>query len=422
MQQSNIGPVDADCGTSVPEPEELVRRARSLRPLLREEQQRCEDRGHPSAEVARAMREAELFRVLSPRRYGGYEMPLPVFYSVVMEIARGCPSTGWWYALGAGHAVQVSSYLEQEGQDEIFAAGPDFSAPWSFNSRDASISPVDGGYRVSGKWAFCSGAPHADYFMGGMSVADGEGRTTSHENSWVSSTLTVIVPKGSFRILDDWGDLLGMRGSGSNGVVLDDVFVPRHMTIRMSRAPTLLGDTPGTRLHDGNPLYGGLFQAFAEGSLAAMAVGTAEAAIDEYVHLLKTRNDGLTGRRRIDVEDYQRTLGLAVVTADTARAAAIRGAEIYMETAQRSVRKIAPFTNEVGVRLDGMYHVVERLVGEVVESLLRTASSAAARNGERLQRYHRDVTTLRSRREQLDFCAAGIALEYLKALDRAKEA
>lgn len=420
MIQSNARPVDA--GASVPEAEELVRRARSFQTLLREQQQQCEERGHPSAEVADALREAGLFRILSPRRYGGYEMPLPVFYSVIMEIARGCPSTGWWYALGAGHAVQVSSYLEKAGQDEIFAKGPDFSAPWSFNSRNARIVPVDGGYRVSGNWAFCSGAPHADFFMGGMSVADGEGRMTSHENSWVSSTLTVVVPKGRFQMLDDWGDMLGMRGSGSNSVVLEDVFVPHHMTIRMNRAPTLLGDTPGTRLHGGNPLYGGLFQAFAEGSLAAMAVGTAEAAIDEYAHLLKTRNDGLTGRLRVDVEDYQRTLGLAVVTADTARAAAIRGAEIYMETAQRSVRKIAPFTNEVGVRLDGMYHVVERLVGEVVESLLRTASSSATRNGEKLQRYHRDVTTLRSRREQLDFCAAGIALEYLKAADQAKKA
>jgi 3-hydroxy-9,10-secoandrosta-1,3,5(10)-triene-9,17-dione monooxygenase len=93
----------------------------------------------------------------------------------------------------------------------------------------------------------------------------------------------------------------------------------------------------------------------------------------------------------------------------------MRGAELYMERSARSIAGITPFTNEAGVRLDGMYHMVEKLVGEVVETLLRTASSVASRNGQKMQRYWRDVTTLRSRRDQLDFRAAGIALEYLKA-------
>ncbi|WP_315928217.1 acyl-CoA dehydrogenase family protein [Mesorhizobium sp. SP-1A] len=401
--------------TAPPDSEELIARARKLQPLLREEQQACEERGHPSRDVAKAIRDAGLFRILSPKRYGGYQMALPNFYAVIMEIARGCPSTGWWYALGAAHAVQVSSYLEKQGQDEVFAHGPDFCAPWSFNADRATALPVAGGYRVSGKWAYCSGAPHADFFMGGMSVPDMQGRTASRETSWIAPTLTVVVPRGQFEMLDDWGDFLGMRGSGSNSVVLQDVFVPDHMTIRMNHAATLFGETPGSRLHDGAALYGGLFNAFAEGSLAAMAAGTAMAAIDEYIQIMKTRTAGFSGRRRIDIEDYQRTLGLAIVMADTARAAAIRGAEIYMETSARSVADIAPFTNEAGVRLDGMYHMIEKLVAEVVESLLRTASSAASRNGQKLQRYWRDVTTLRSRRDQLDFRAAGIALEYLKA-------
>jgi 3-hydroxy-9,10-secoandrosta-1,3,5(10)-triene-9,17-dione monooxygenase len=414
MIQSGIKAADPTAMVA-PDLEEVVRRARTLQPMLREEQQACEERGYPSAEVAGAIRDAGLFRILSPRLYGGYQMPLPNFYATIMEIARGCPSTGWWYALGAAHAVQVSSYLEEQGQDEVFAGGPDFCSPWSFNSHHAVALPIEGGYRVSGTWAYCSGAPHADFFMGGMSVPDIHGRTATRETSWISPTLTIVVPKGQFEVLDDWGDLLGMRGSGSNGVVLKDVFVPNHMTIRMDHAATLFGDTPGSRLHDGEALYGGLFNAFAEGSLAAMAVGTAEAAIDEYIHLMKTKNAGLSGRRRVEMEDYQRTLGLAIVTADTARAAAIRGAEIYMERSARSVSGIAPFTNEAGVRLDGMYHMVEKLVGEVVETLLRTASSAASRNGQKLQRYWRDVTTLRSRRDQLDFRAAGIAVEYLKA-------
>ncbi len=292
MGQANTKAADR-VDEMVPDLEELVRRARALQPLLREEQQACEERGHPGAEVARALRDAGLFRMLSPRAYGGYQMPLPSFYAVIMEIARGCPSTGWWYALGAAHAVQVSSYLEKEGQDEVFAGGPDFCAPWSFNADRAIAMPVDGGYRVSGKWAYCSGAPHADFFMGGMSVPDIHGRTASRETSWIAPTLTVIVPKGHFTVLDDWGDMLGMRGSGSKTLIFDKVFVPEH---RIQAARDMMeGKSAGFGLYPDSKIFYTPYRPYFASGFSSISLGIAERMLEAFKEKTRNRVRAYTG-------------------------------------------------------------------------------------------------------------------------------
>jgi 3-hydroxy-9,10-secoandrosta-1,3,5(10)-triene-9,17-dione monooxygenase len=127
--------------------DELIARAEALRPMLREQQASCEARGYPSEEVYAALAEAGLFKILRPSHFGGYQMRLKEFYRVVIEVARGCPSTGWWFALGAGHNAQIASYFSPEAQARIFGAAENFHAPWSFAAQGARIRPVEGGPR-----------------------------------------------------------------------------------------------------------------------------------------------------------------------------------------------------------------------------------------------------------------------------------
>lgn len=386
--------------------DELVARAAALRPLLREEQAATEANGFPIQKVYDALSEAGLFHILKPRRFGGYEMNLDDFYRVVIEVARGCPETGWWFALGTGHAAQIASYFDERAQSEIFGLRPNFQAPWSFAAQKPTAEKVEGGYRVSGTWLYCSGIPYASHFMGNIPLPVSAGASGR-------PMLTIVIPEGGFTRLDNWGDLMGMKGSGSHGVTVENVFVPDHMTFSFDGEAGIEGPTVGVTLHD-NFIYGGLFAAFAEGGLAAMATGLAYAAIDEYEELIATRNTPGTGTLRAYNPDYQRCYGQAVALADSARAITLQGGALYLHHAQQCATGKEPFSLEKAARMDGMYHTAERMVYEAVEMLVRTASSASLKDGARLPRYMRDIIMCVSRgHDQFEFRAANIAKEML---------
>ncbi|MGE4339309.1 MAG: hypothetical protein AB7E55_25560, partial [Pigmentiphaga sp.] len=239
------------------------------------------------------------------------------------------------------------------------------------------------------------------------------GKNAAEANLWATEMLVIVVPKGQYTMLEDWGGLLGMRASGSNSVVLEDVFVPDHMTFTFNRARRLFGDTVGSAQHNSNPLYAGSFNAFAEGSLAATSVGLAEAAIDELTRIVTSgKMPGTGGLMKMDLPEVQRLLGTAMAKTDMVRCATLRGGQVYMEAAERAVTKIAPFTNETSLRLDGMYHAINREVGDIIDMLLRAASTSSLLDGQRMQRYFRDAVMLRSRREQLENKALEISREY----------
>src|SRR5665213_2905381 len=108
-------------------PSELIARAAALRPALIEQQAQTEERTYHSEELHQAFDDAGIYRLYVPRRYGGYEFDVPTYMRVVVEIARGCVSTGWCLGLTMNHALMVGSWWPQQAQDQIFAGG-DFRA------------------------------------------------------------------------------------------------------------------------------------------------------------------------------------------------------------------------------------------------------------------------------------------------------
>ena len=185
---------------NVPEPalrpDQMVARAVALRSRLRDDQADTEANSRYSKDMHDAFVEAGFYRMLQPRMFGGYEFDIQTFYRTIIEIARGCPSTGWMLCLGAGHALQLGSSFSKEAQAEI--AGPDghFVAPLSVGNFPGTrpACPVDGGYRVSGKWRYASGVPYSTHFMG---LADVEGSDSGEIR-------LVVVPRDSYEVLDDW--------------------------------------------------------------------------------------------------------------------------------------------------------------------------------------------------------------------------
>ena len=208
-----------------PEPdltqEEIVQRARDLVPVLRERQALCEELRRLPDETSRDFIEAGFYRILQPRRFGGYEFDLPTFAKVTMALARGCPSSGWTYALVAGHAHMFSALWPEHCQIDVYGENGDFRMPG--NVRFGSATKVDGGYRMTGAWDYVSGCDSATHFVLAAEVpSESEGAEPER--------FTCVVDADQCEIVDNWY-VHGLRGSGSKRVTAEDVFVPAYRTI-----------------------------------------------------------------------------------------------------------------------------------------------------------------------------------------------
>jgi 3-hydroxy-9,10-secoandrosta-1,3,5(10)-triene-9,17-dione monooxygenase len=371
-------------------PDEVVRRAASFRDELRQAQDEADQRGHHSAEMNRAFVAAGLYRILQPRRFGGYEFDHATFYRAMLEICRGHPSVGWCLTLGASHCALIAAHWPQEAQADFFGAAGEFRAPHR-TGNTGSIRRGDGGYVVEGSWNYASGIPHATHFVGSAALTEG-GRERS---------MAFVVARDRFEILDDWGGdaTLGMRASGSNGVRMGETFVPEHHVIEMGPGLWSAGPTPegtfGTRLH-GNPMYLGRMMGPYHSSLVVPVIGAARAAIDEF--------DGIARARRTrwapvtswaEHGDHQRQVGLAIMMTDAAEAILFRACDLYKEYCRRWAEDGTEFTLQDSFRLWTMQIQAGHLAGDATEIMFRAASSAAARKGQPMERYYRDISMYR---------------------------
>jgi 3-hydroxy-9,10-secoandrosta-1,3,5(10)-triene-9,17-dione monooxygenase len=370
-----------------PEPEltpaDLLVRAESLRPVLRERQAATERAGRLLDETHAAFVDAGFYRILQPRRFGGYEVGLRDFVRVMSEISRGCPSSGWVLALTAGHPHLLAHFGEQ-AQAEVYGADGDARVPGRpVQAGDAVAS--DGGYVVSGAWDYASGCDHATHFMGSALVRGSE----------PPRLLWLLIDRADFSIVDNW-EVIGLRGTGSKRVACENVFVPEHRTI------TAVGTTdepwPGWRTHE-NPLYaGGLFSLlFFE--LGAIAVGVARGAIDEYEDVLRSKAlDIPPFVLRGHVDEYQHHLGHAVALVDVAEAALLEGTDRYLVYAKRALESGRPAdeTAEETRRLILLQQQCIRLAGEAADLLFRTGGTSGARTGSRMANAMLALTVLRT--------------------------
>jgi 3-hydroxy-9,10-secoandrosta-1,3,5(10)-triene-9,17-dione monooxygenase len=385
--------------------DEILARADALRPRLREEQAATEQRARYSPEMHDEFTRAGFYRILTPRRYGGLELDVTTFYRAMMSVSRGCPSTGWMLTLGAAHSLVVASYWPQAAQDEVLGCDGEFVASMSWAFEDAVATAVDGGYLVRGTWHFASGVPYATHHMGLLPLAGEPDRT-----------VMAIIPADRYRVLDDWGDLIGLKGSGSNSVHVDETFLPEHLVLPFGLFQDVEDGTPGYRLH-GNAMYAGQFFGLALGEINAVQVGNAQAALDDYAATIATRTTMVMsgrGRRRSEDRDFQRILGLALSYTDAAYGIMVHTGDLYMEYARRGVEAGDPFSQAKTMRLYGEQMAAHKLCWEAGDMLFRASSSSGARDGTRMQRYWRDLSAFRANGlHQLDFRAHSIAQAYL---------
>ena len=398
----------------VPEPdltsEQLIERARALRPMVRAEAEAAEQRGYYSEALHNEFTKAGFYRCLQPRRFGGYEFNIRTFFKSMIEIATGDPGIGWCLTLACGHALQIGTNFDEAAQAKIFGPDGHFIAPYSPSgpSPDAECVAVPGGYRVKGKWRYASGVPYATHFMG---LAPLKG---SHPGGPTRKLVTVVVPRNQFEMLDDWHDMFGLKGSGSNSVVIKDAFIPKDFVDESIFADNGSSDMPGVKLH-GNPLYNGIFMAFGAGELACSQVGAAWAALEEFEKHIRTTRPLLSSKPifKYQHHDWQRIFGLAWSMTNAAEAVLLRSAELYVEYAKARTERTGQFTQKETMLLMGMQHQASRIAWEAGYDLFRASSSASIRDGQPMQRFFRDFATFRNNPvHQPDFAATRIAQAY----------
>jgi 3-hydroxy-9,10-secoandrosta-1,3,5(10)-triene-9,17-dione monooxygenase len=369
------------------EPRELVVRAEALRPRLVERQAETERLTYYPEETHRELLDGGFYRMLVPRRFGGYEFDLGTFWRVVMALARGCPSSAWCFCLAAGHALQVGALFDERAQAELFGDGT-FLCP-------AVAAPAGSARRIGDAWeltsthAYSSGAPYATHFMG-QTFAPGE-----RPDGPPGPVMLFVAPRSTWTMLDDWGDMLGLKGSGSHSIRFDAAQIPAHYVLEETWMVDLdpSGGTPGSRLH-GNPLYAGRSLSFFQGEITAIMIGAVQGALDEYVEILRARK---TQRPPIVARyldpDYQRWLGVALGKLATAEAALLQCAEQYMELCRRNVEDGIPFTREDDLRLNVVGREAMTLAWDTMQGhVFRTAGTNATRNGDRIERVFRDMS------------------------------
>ncbi|GAA0547246.1 MULTISPECIES: acyl-CoA dehydrogenase family protein [Actinomadura] len=368
-----------------PTPDQLVARAEALIPALVEQQAQTEKRTFYAPEMHEEFQRAGFYRILVPRRYGGLEMGIDTFFRVSMALARGCPSTGWMFCLAAAHAIPVATLFPEPAQRELFASG-EFFCPGTVVP-SGTPERTAGGWVVDGTWGYCSGAPYATHFLGHTLVVR-EGRDEPEP-------MLFVVPRDRWHRLDDWGDSLGLRGSGSHSITMEGAFIPDHYTLPTHHGMvTVTEGTPGLDLHR-NPMYGSGQLSFMVFESAVVAVGMARGALDAYDELMRTRTTlfpPIVGRA--ENTDYQGWYGQAVALVETAEAAIMGVVRQWQELGARGPEN---FTKETEWRIALVCREVITLCWRAVESyLFPTAGSSAARQGARIERIWRDMSTMRT--------------------------
>lgn len=368
-------------------PQELLARAIALRPLLRARQAECEAGGNVPADVNERLIREGFYRIVQPRRFGGYEFDVPTFYTVMMEIARGCSETAWVLALTAGHPL-IAAYFSEEAQREAYGTSGEFRCPTVFNPPGTAI-PVEGGVRLTGTWPSASGIDHATHYITLATLLDPATREPA-------GAVLLMLQRGEFSVRDDWR-VMGMQGTGSKSVLVDDLFVPSHRVAK-TRGVGLLTNIvlPGPRIYD-NPMYYGRIGAFLVGEAAAVSVGAARGALDHYEEVLRSKRSPVPPfpERRTDPE-FHRHYGTALSLVVAAEAALARQGEEFMQAVQDAAAG-TPFDLAREQRMQLIALRAIDMAWEAIELIYRTAgTSASVKEGQPIGRVFRNIAAIRT--------------------------
>lgn len=363
----------------------LVNEASSFIPRLRERAKETEEIRRIPEATMNELKEAGLFKLLRPERYGGYETNMKTYADIIVEISRGCGSTGWIVALCAIRELMVAESFSEKTHQEIFGSNEDdvlFAGV--YEPRKCIAHKVEGGYLVEeGFWMFCSGSLHATWGYFGMPILDEQGA--------IVDQILMTLPFSEMEIMDDW-HTMGLKGTGSNSVKMNNVFIPDHRCT--SFVESLDGNFESTHLRT-IPLYNtALFPALIL-SLGLPGLGLVKHALEFFQEALPNRKAAHIGVEYIrDAASTHALIADASLKIDSASMHYYRVAE-DLDTWAASGKYM---DRHARVRALADIGYANQMCKEALDLLLLGSGSGYVYEGHPLQRIFRDFMTLYSHR------------------------
>jgi 3-hydroxy-9,10-secoandrosta-1,3,5(10)-triene-9,17-dione monooxygenase len=347
---------------------------RDLLPQFRERAEEAERlRVVPESSV-KDLEASGFFRLLQPKRFDGLESDPVDFYTAVRLIAGACGSTGWVSSVLGVHPWQVALFHDT-AQQAVWGEDTNTRLSSSYAPTGKALL-VEGGYRLSGRWSFSSGCDHATWVLLGGLVSNDEGQVVDFK--------TFMVPRSDYTIEDVW-NVVGLRGTGSNDVIVEDVFVPDEFTLSMGDTGRCHG--PGQEVNSAD-LYKLPFHSIFTSTITAPIVGMATGAYAEHVEMQRKRvraayiaekavNDPFAGVR----------IARASNDIDAAWALLMNNIREMQDLVARGEK--IPLALRLKVRRDQVIGT-ERAVG-AIDTLFEASGGRALAEGTYLQRAWRDA-------------------------------
>jgi 3-hydroxy-9,10-secoandrosta-1,3,5(10)-triene-9,17-dione monooxygenase len=365
---------------------EVLDAVRELLPGLRERAQETEDLRRVPDENIKVLQDSGFFRLLQPARFGGVEASPVDFYRAVRLIASACGSTGWVSSVLGVHPWQLGLY-DDRAQQEVWGVDSSTLISSSYAPMGRAKPVADGGtpanegvaggggFTFSGRWSFSSGCDHAQWiFLGGLVLGE-DGSPTDFR--------TFLLPRSDYEIIDVW-DTIGLRGTGSNDIVVKDAFVPEYRTLSFMDTGRCYG--PGQEQNTA-PLYQLPFAMVFSNSISVPVIGMATGAYESYVDWTRERVRASTGGKAKDDSFNQLRIAEAAASIDAAVLSIERNIDQALELATAGEK--IPMPLRVRARRDQVNATGSAI--HAIDRLFESAGGRALKAGTPIQRFWRDA-------------------------------
>jgi 3-hydroxy-9,10-secoandrosta-1,3,5(10)-triene-9,17-dione monooxygenase len=368
----------------------MVERAEALLPRLRDRAAETEELRRLPPETERDLHEAGLFRIVQPKRVGGAELDYVALVDCAAILGRADASVAWNLANLASHHWMLGMF-DKLAQDLVWDRDLNALIASSFIFPAGRARKVEGGYRLRGSWPFSSGVASCEWNMLASVVS-------SEDDADGIEYRIFLVHKNDYRILDTW-NAAGLRGTGSNDVEVRDAFVAEALSVAVSDLAG--GPTPGSAINP-NALYTlPVFSLFPY-VLSGVALGNAQACLDDYIDVARHRASTYNRTKLGDMQSTQIKIAEASAKVDAARLIMRSNCVEAMADARRG--DFPDMAAKTRLRRDGAYSV--NLCTEAVSLLFSASGARGLFTTGALQRQFRDAHAINSHLA-FNFDAAG---------------